>query len=129
MIATAAKTGREDFLTFGEAFVDALPLDDAGDRQQANMLLMTIPGIPVIYQGTEQGFTETRAAMFAEGWESGGVDNFDTSSEMYQFIAQLAEMRKAHPLVTKGSLTIIADNEAALGCSPTAVTTKARQRW
>lgn len=192
--SAAAATGREEFLTFGEAFVDALPLDDAGDRQQAsylgsadkpelsavlnfplhwsinrvfaegqptnymsyrlnvaqdsniypdpfimpnfidnhdvsrflskgsvdglkqaNMLLMTIPGIPVIYQGTEQGFTETRAAMFAEGWESGGVDHFDTGSEMYQFIAQLAQIRKTNPVFTKGSLTTIADNEAGPG--------------
>jgi hypothetical protein len=83
--------------------------------KQANMLLMTIPGIPVIYQGTEQGFTETRAAMFAEGWQSGGIDHFDTGSEMYQFIAQLAQIRKANPLFTKGSLTIIADNETGPG--------------
>ena len=39
---------------------------EAGLRQ-ALLALMTLPGIPVIYYGTEQGFTAQRAAMFAVG--------------------------------------------------------------
>ncbi len=81
-----------------------------GGLKQATMLLMTIPGIPVIYYGTEQGFTEQRPAMFAEGWGSGGQDHYDRHSELYQHIAALAEMRKAEPLFTQGSLTVLQDN-------------------
>ncbi len=41
--------------------------------KQALAFIFTIPGIPVIYYGTEQGFFETRATMFAEGFQSGGM--------------------------------------------------------
>ena len=46
--------------------------------KQALLAMMTLPGIPVIYYGTEQGFAEQRAAMFAAGYGSGGRDRFDT---------------------------------------------------
>ena len=35
---------------------------------QALAVVFTIPGIPLVYAGTEQGFRETRASMFAAGW-------------------------------------------------------------
>ena len=38
--------------------------DETGLRQ-ALLAMLTLPGIPVIYYGTEQGFREPRAAMFA----------------------------------------------------------------
>jgi glycosidase len=50
--------------------------------KQALLLILTLPGIPVIYYGTEQGFTEQRAAMFAAGQGSGGRDRFDRQSAL-----------------------------------------------
>ena len=38
---------------------------------QALAALFTIPGMPVVYAGTEVGFTETRASMFAKGFGPG----------------------------------------------------------
>lgn len=194
MTAVAASTGRDDFLTFGEAFVDAQPLDDAGDRaagsftgtpeqpeldaalnfpmhwtisrifaegmptnyatyglqvaqdatiyrepsitpnfidnhdvarflakgsvaglKQATLFLLTIPGIPVLYYGTEQAFAETRAAMFADGWASGGVDHFDPDAELYRHIRTLAGLRTGNPVFTRGTLTPLADDAAGPG--------------
>ena len=190
--AAAAETGRDDFLTFGEAFVGSDPMDDGGDRvvasylgseekpelstmlnfpmhftinrvfaegqpaanmayrleaaqalypdptrtlnfvdnhdvarflskgsvdglKQATTFLMTAPGIPVIYYGTEQGFTEGRASMFAEGVQSGGVDHFDTSSELYQHIQAVTQLRRENPVFSRGSLTVLQANEAGPG--------------
>jgi hypothetical protein len=77
--------------------------------KQALTLIMTLPGIPVIWQGTEQELKETRASMFANGYGSGGQDHFDTESEMYQFIKKLAQLRKSDPVFTRGSLKVLTD--------------------
>ncbi|MFA6317612.1 MAG: alpha-amylase family glycosyl hydrolase, partial [Elusimicrobiota bacterium] len=71
---------------------------------QALAALFTIPGMPVVYAGTEQGFTETRAAMFAKGWGSGGKDRFDRSHRLYGLIRRLADLRAAQPVLRRGSL-------------------------
>lgn len=78
--------------------------------EQALVLLFTLPGIPIIYQGTEQGFTETRASMFAGGFGSGGRDHFDTASNGYVFVKELAAMRKARPVLRRGTLTVLTDS-------------------
>jgi len=83
--------------------------------KQALTLIMTIPGIPVIWQGTEQALTETRASLFAKGFGSGGVNHFDTQSEMYLFIKKLADRRKNHRVFTRGSLTVLADKSITRG--------------
>ncbi|MCA9515852.1 MAG: hypothetical protein KC635_12990 [Myxococcales bacterium] len=77
--------------------------------EQALIVIFTIPGIPVVYQGTEQGFTETRAAMFAGGWMSGGEDHFDTTSADYTFLKGLIAARRANPVLQKGDLEILQD--------------------
>lgn len=77
--------------------------------RQALVLLMTVPGIPVIYQGTEQAFTETRASLFAAGWGSGDEDHFDTTSAPYTFLKALVTARTAHPVLTRGDITVLQD--------------------
>ena len=83
--------------------------------KQALMALMTIPGVPVIYCGSEQGFTERRASMFATGYGSGGKDHFDTQSELYQYIAKVANMRTSHPVLTRGDIKVLASNASSAG--------------
>jgi glycosidase len=78
--------------------------------EQALMFLMSIPGIPVIYYGTEQGFTETRASMFADGWGASGADHFDRTSGLYQYIKELTTMRKQHAVLRRGSVTPLAED-------------------
>ena len=87
--------------------------DDA--LKQALGFIFTIPGIPVLYYGTEQGFTLRRGSMFAGGHGSGGVDHFEQGSELYRHVQDLTALRKAHPALRKGALRILADNGAAPG--------------
>jgi len=83
--------------------------------EQALIILFTVPGIPVVFQGTEQGFTETRAAMFSAGWMSGGVDHFDPGAPLYQLVRLLSDTRRRMPQLTRGDLSVLADNPAGPG--------------
>ncbi len=82
---------------------------------QALAFIFTMPGIPVVYQGTEQGFTETRAAMFKGGYLSGGADHFDTTAAGYQRIKVLAKLRKDSPVLTTGDTQVLFDNPGGAG--------------
>ena len=83
--------------------------------RQALLALMTLPGIPVIYYGTEQAFTEQRAAMFAAGWASGGRDRYDTGAPLYQNLAALTALRKAHRVFSRGMPRVLHSNAAQAG--------------
>jgi len=83
--------------------------------QQALLLILTLPGIPVIYYGTEQAFRESRPAMFAGGWGSGGEDHFDASAALYTFLATATAARKANPVLTRGDLTVLRDSVGGPG--------------
>ena len=74
---------------------------------QGLTLLFTLPGLPVVYQGTEQNFTEPRASMFAGGWGSGGVDHFDTTAPTYLQVKALAALRAAEPALRRGTLRVV----------------------
>lgn len=86
--------------------------DEAGLRQ-ALAAMFTLPGIPVVYYGTEQGFKEQRASMFAAGWGSGGRDHFDAEAPLYRFIRSLADLRAGDQhLFSRGTPTpLLADAE------------------
>jgi glycosidase len=84
--------------------------------KQALLALMTLPGIPVIYYGTEQGFKQPRAgAMFAAGYASGGRDRYDTAAPLYRYIADTVQLRRGHRLFSRGMPTVLKDNPAAAG--------------
>ena len=83
--------------------------------QQNLLLLMTLPGIPVIYYGTEQGFTERRASMFAAGHQSGGKDHFDVAAPMYRFVQGVTALRRAHRLFSRGLPTLLAASATGPG--------------
>lgn len=83
--------------------------------KQALLALLTLPGIPTIYYGTEQGFTATRASMFAAGWGSGGRDHFDTDAPLYRWLAAAIALRRAHPVLSRGEPVVLAENAAAPG--------------
>jgi glycosidase len=87
---------------------------EAGLRQGL-LLLFTLPGIPTIYYGTEQGLRGQRAAMFAKGQGSGGKDNFNTDAPLYRYIASLAKLRREHRVLSRGRPTVLADNAAGPG--------------
>ena len=83
--------------------------------RQALLALMTLPGIPVLYYGTEQGFTRPRAAMFAAGWGSGGRDHYDTAHPLFQSIAAMTALRREHRLFSRGVPVLRRADAAAPG--------------
>ena len=88
--------------------------DEAG-LKQALLAMMTLPGIPTIYYGTEQGYREQRAAMFAGGNGSGGRDRFDTAAPLYRYLREIAALRREHRVFSRGTPTVLAANAAAPG--------------
>jgi len=83
--------------------------------KQALLALMTLPGIPVIYYGTEQAYTAQRAAMFAAGVGSGGRDRYDTQAPLYRAIAELTALRRTHRVLSRGMPTVLHGNAARPG--------------
>lgn len=83
--------------------------------KQALLLLMTLPGIPTIYYGTEQGFSEPRASMFAQGFGSGGRDHYDTGAPLYRFLQRATALRREHPLFSRGLPALLQGNAAGPG--------------
>lgn len=69
--------------------------------RQALFFILSIPGVPVIYQGTEQGDLETRPNLFGR---------LNTQTESFQFIKELIRMRRQHPATRHGKLTVLADD-------------------
>jgi len=74
--------------------------------RQALFFIMSIPGVPVLYQGTEQGQVETRPNMFTA---------FDIESEDFQFIRELIRFRKNQTPTRRGTLTVLADGSQLPG--------------
>lgn len=83
--------------------------------KQSLLLIMTLPGIPVIYYGTEQGLKEQRASLFKSGYGANGQDHFNQQSEMYRYIQAVSTLRKQHKVLTHGKPTIIKDNASGAG--------------
>jgi len=83
--------------------------------RQALLALMTLPGIPVIWQGTEQGFTESRAAMFKGGFGSNGADHFDTQSPLYRYLQRAIALRRGDRVLSRGTPTVLREDAAGPG--------------
>ncbi|MBP7369952.1 MAG: hypothetical protein KA902_00780, partial [Arenimonas sp.] len=88
---------------------------DIQGLKQSLLLIMTLPGIPVIYYGTEQSFKEQRAAMFKTGYGAHGQDHFDTQSDMYRYIQSVSALRKQNKVFSHGKPTILKDNATGAG--------------
>ncbi|WP_396270721.1 alpha-amylase family glycosyl hydrolase [Ideonella sp.] len=82
--------------------------------EQHLLALMSLPGIPVLYYGTEQGFTQPRAPMFAAA-RPDGQDQFNTAHPLYQRIAGLTALRKAHSVLRRGVPTVLAQHAQGPG--------------
>ncbi|HEY0503754.1 MAG TPA: alpha-amylase family glycosyl hydrolase [Lysobacter sp.] len=83
--------------------------------RQALLAIMTLPGIPVIYYGTEQGFTEQRASMFAGGYGSGGRDRFDPGSPLYRYLRDAIALRRGDRVFSRGVPTVLRAQSAGPG--------------
>jgi glycosidase len=83
--------------------------------KQALLAIMTLPGIPTIYYGTEQGFTGQRDAMFAGGFNAQGRDHFDTQAPLYRYLQRAIALRREHRVFSRGTPTVLAANAATPG--------------
>ena len=83
--------------------------------QQALVALFTLPGIPTLYYGTEQGFTRPRASMFAAGHGSQGRDHFDVNAPLYRTIASLTQLRREHRVFSRGTPQVLWAQSAGPG--------------
>lgn len=83
--------------------------------KQALLAIMTLPGIPVVYYGTEQGFTGQRAAMFAGGFGSGGRDHFDAQAPLYRYLQGAIALRRQHKVFAHGKPTVLREDAAGAG--------------
>lgn len=83
--------------------------------KQALLMLMTLPGIPVIYYGTEQGFTTQRAAMFASGYGAQGRDHFDTQAPLYAYLKSAIALRRGDVALSRGNPTVLASSDTGPG--------------
>ena len=83
--------------------------------KQALLAMLTLPGIPVIYYGTEQGFRGQRDAMFATGFGSGGREHFDVESPLYRAIAAMITLRRAHPALSRARPEVLVADAAGPG--------------
>jgi glycosidase len=83
--------------------------------RQALLAMFMLPGIPAVYYGTEQAFSEQRAAMFAAGFGSGGRDRYDTAAPLYRLLADLAALRKSDRVFSRGVADVLHTREAGGG--------------
>lgn len=83
--------------------------------RQALLAMLTLPGIPVIYYGTEQGFTEQRASMFAKGYGSGGRDRFDPRAPLYRYLRDAIVLRRGDRVFSRGVPTVLRADAAGPG--------------
>ena len=89
-----------------------------GDRdrlRQALVALYTMPGIPCLYYGTEQGFEGgndpyNREDMIARLPDGATTNHFDTNSTLYRFVAELNALRAAHPALRVGATRVLAES-------------------
>lgn len=88
---------------------------DVAGLKQALLMQMTVPGLPVIWQGTEQGFREQRGAMFAGGYKSEGRDHFDTQSDLFRYVQRVIALRRGDKVFSRGTPKVLRSNAAGPG--------------
>jgi glycosidase len=92
-----------------------MAIADEQDMELALLYIFTAPGVPIVYYGTEQYFTETRQAMFANGFASGGRDWFEAGSPGYRYLASLARLRAEAPEFRRGEYRALGANGSGPG--------------
>ena len=70
----------------------------------ALLFLLTAPGMPCIYYGTEQQFAGGNDPANREDlWTSG----YDTSNETFQWIKRVSKIRRSYPALTRGDTAVV----------------------
>lgn len=83
--------------------------------REALRFLYGLPGIPLLYYGTEQGFPggtgpdwENRESMFAHGWKGAAPrgDRFGTEGPLFHAIAELHRLRSGSRILRLGECAV-----------------------
>ena len=109
-------------------FIDNHDIDRWGQTMKGNTemikaaygIIYTIPGIPQVYYGSEQGFNgECREGMFAGSYYTPGTtkssDSFDTSSDWYKYFQNLNKMRKENRVFRYNSAYVLQETSDGAG--------------
>ncbi len=109
-------------------FIDNHDIDRWGQTMKGNTELMkaaygiiyTIPGIPQVYYGSEQGFDgECREGMFKGSYRAPGEvqdsDRFDTGGDWYEYFKSMNKMRKENRVFRYNSLYVLQDTKDSAG--------------
>lgn len=88
--------------------------------RQALAFIMTIPGIPVLYYGSEQGVTATRPNLF---------NQLDTTSNDFKFTSKLIALRKSSKVFSRGKVHVIADESFQTGLLAYEIRYQGESRW
>ncbi len=109
-------------------FIDNHDIDRWGQTMKGNTELMkaaydiiyTIPGIPQVYYGSEQGFDgECREGMFAGSYYTPGTtksaDSFDTTGDWYKYFQNLNKMRLDNAVFRYNTLYVLQDTSDSAG--------------
>ena len=83
--------------------------------RQALALVFTIPGLPIIYQGTEQAMTVARPALYEDGGALAGSGRFDTQSDPFRLVRELVALRRGNRVFTRGSMDVLAGDDLGAG--------------
>lgn len=109
-------------------FIDNHDIDRWGQTMKGNTELMkaaygiiyTIPGIPQVYYGSEQGFDgECREGMFKGSYYKPGLvqdaDHFDTTGDWYKYFQNLNKMRKENRVFRYNTLYTLQSTDDSAG--------------
>ncbi|MBB6443510.1 alpha-amylase family glycosyl hydrolase [Bacillus benzoevorans] len=76
--------------------------------KQALTLTYTVPGVPLVYYGSEI------ALDGGSGTKNHDQMNFRTDKELYDYIAQIGELRSKLPSLTRGTMEVLYDKDGAV---------------
>lgn len=109
-------------------FIDNHDMDRWGQTMKGNTELMkaaynimyTIPGIPQVYYGSEQGFNgECREGMFKGSYCTPGTvqsrDCFETSGDWYTYFQNLNKMRRENNVFRYNTLYVLQETDNSAG--------------
>lgn len=109
-------------------FIDNHDIDRWGQTMKGNTelvkaaynIIYTIPGIPQVYYGSEQGFDgECREGMFKGSYYTPGTtkssDNFDTTGDWYKYFQNLNKMRKENRVFRYNTLYTLQNTSDGAG--------------
>ena len=109
-------------------FIDNHDMDRWGQTMKGNTELMkaayniiyTIPGIPQVYYGSEQGFNgECREGMFKGSYCTPGTvqsqDCFETTGDWYMYFQNLNKMRRENNVFRYNTLYVLQETDNSAG--------------